>query len=239
MSIENIVRRFLASEVFQHAGDLWRYMFDHASQAGWKKGKALLGSTNYQAYIKRFGGFWIQLEWSESVWSQDAWLFPTTKPKSVAWDKWMELSKEYRVILSIKGLSLAEIDRHALELAKRLKELAGPRQKRDTSTFRYKDLTGDEALKAWKAKAESVLQEIIDGGAPHGQDYTTASLAGNLIDNYGVELEGMGVRRETMGRLVRAILEAMAKRGKIEKDTNFREPRWLGLNFRSAPRRLY
>ncbi len=245
-SAQRVAHRFIeADEPFKTLFDLERFFWDNRSH-GWKKEKAQSGQ---ESHIKRFNGIWYRLSWDTSVWASQAYLYPTTtlkiSPTDEAWKAARDKVSEH---FPIKGLTIADIERKAMGLAKAYKELAGPRQKRDTSGIEYRSrhilddenlpllLTGDEALKAWRGDVEESLQGVIDEGAPHGQDYSTADLVDNLLNNYGLTLRGGRVTRRDEGRLIRAILESMAKRKKIEKDTNAREPRWLGLNYKSKPR---
>jgi len=137
------------------------------------------------------------------------------------------------VWFDVKGHRIEDIERKIEELVREYKKYVTVKRT-DPNKLHYRGLEGKEALAAWKREVEAKLQDIIDNGASRGQDYTTQDLTGNLLENYRLELGG--VDRPFMARAIRATLEAMAKAGKIEKDTNERNPRWFGKNWVSKSR---
>ena len=229
---------------FESLFDLGMYL--EYERGDWRKGKSF--DKKNPAFIKRFGGVWMRLGWYDSPFSFQVFLRPTTSPKNIdysdkeTWDAWL---KATGYDFDLRKTTLSVMERKATELAKVHKTFA-KRQPKDTSGWHYnprgphtaEELTGKEAYKAWLRDVQDVLQEEVDNGARQGFDFTTQSLVGNILDNYGIELVGMG--RSEMARSISRLLNAMARAGKIEKDTNNpREPRWVGLNWVSKPKRRW
>lgn len=234
-----VAERFLQAEDKKFDGlyDLQSYLsYERRDWNDKSKGKKDL------AFIKRFGGVWMRLSWYDSFYNHQVYLRPNKPPRSVnILDD--EAYKAWRAATSftfddIRKVSMSQIERKAAELAK-VNQGMRKRRPKDTSRWRYKPrksgwdaewLSGKEAYKAWLVDVEEVLQDEIDSSARHGQDWTTQSLVGNILENYVIELEGMS-RRE-MSKAISRLLNSMAKRKKIEKDTNEpRNPKWLGLNW--------
>jgi hypothetical protein len=193
-------------------------------------------SGHFNTYAKRFSGVWYQILVSKDSMSPRVYLSPSTMPPGLDIldrEKWDQAREATSAWFDVKGHRIEDIERKIEELVKEYKKLS-TRKQTDPNKLRYDDKEGKEALAAWKRDVESRLQTIIDNGASRGNDYTTQDLTGNLLENYRLLLDG--VDRPFMARAIRAILEAMAKAGKIEKDTNERNPRWFGKNWVSKSR---
>jgi len=223
-----------ASKKFDSMYDLQLFM---ESLPGWKRVKSLMGSK-YVAFTKKFGVVNIELGWEDSVWNRDAYIY-APMPRSVGFDgPEYEALKEklYQRIHDIPGKSWPHIEKTLLDVAKAWKG-SSKRQKKDRSSIRYKPgygqdyLQGDEAYKRWLSDVRDFLQREIDKSAQHGTDWTTRDLADWVMQHS--PFDGLiGVSRRDMGKAISRLLNAMAKAGKIEKDTNNpRVPRWLGLNW--------
>jgi hypothetical protein len=139
--------------------------------------------------------------------------------------------------LDYQTSSLADIERATVEVAAKYKEFAGPRKKKDPEEFEWRGKTGPEAVKSWQEKIESVIIDILGvtktvfdySGKPRETHpaWDTESIVSNLLDNYSLEPSGMMLKnRRDVSRVIRAILERMAKQKKIRKETGGSKIEW-------------
>jgi len=223
-SAQRVARRFLAAEErFDRPYQLGYYLRDHP-ELGWKKPKKQ--ESRQDAYIKRIAGVWFTLSWY--LGSDHINLGPSSMPKSIDYRNQAEWDAAYdRLFLTIpfRGQTLATLERKALELAKVYKELSGPPKKQDASGFRYwpkgttqyvdDPLTGQAALKAWRKDAEDYILHDLTEAARYGRAFKTTHLALAVSTELGLEENLVEADRRFIGRAVRAILDKMAKQGKI------------------------
>jgi len=222
---------------FKSLYDLDRYLSygGPGQREGWRhKGK---DKYSGDVYTKRFGALWFEINVDTSGYSHSFVVKPSVMPKAPvdmlkqreeydAWrkDAWDKLYTR----LDAKGLTMAKIEEKIAELTQVYKSLSAPRRKVDTSNWEYERdpnheadewsrqrVKGPEAVAHWKKEVERILQDEIDGAGKHGHDWDTAGLVGNVINNYSREL--VGPSRDYQSRMIRALLEAMAKAGKIDK----------------------
>ena len=222
---------------FTEPFDIRNYMGGPGPKEGWKPAGKEHGFFDY---VKRFGGIWYKLMVPESYTSQQVYLVPSKYPMGGEHgtpgvpsyedkEAWKAFYATISAKMDIKGLTVAAIENKIEELVTAYKETVG-RRKRDTSRWGYRSretgerYTGDEALRQWRKEVETRLQEEIDALGKQGTAWTTEVHVSNLLENYSYDLEGAS--RAEISRMVRAILETMAKQGKIEKDLNDRLPKW-------------
>lgn len=206
------------------------------SLPGWKRVKGL--GSDYITFGKRVGNVVVEVGWNDSHWNKDLFVVAPL-PRNIGYGTpEYEAAKEqlFLRLSGVPGKSWREIETLVIDVAKTWKGLA-KRQKKDRSRIRYQlgyggeYLEGDEAYKRWLVDVEAELQDAIDSSAKRGIDWTTRDLAEDILDQG--RLGGIiGVSRRDMGKAISRLLNLMAKRKKIEKDTNDpRVPRWLGLNW--------
>lgn len=216
---------------FNSLFDLQMYLYD---QGDWRKAKGY--NRKSPAFIKRFGGTWMQLSWYDSSFSFQVFLHPTIAPKNinykdaVTWKAWREATSHE---FDLRQTTLSAMERRAAELAKVHKTFA-KRQPKDTSGWRYKpradrytydkeSLTGKEAYRAWLKDAQWYILEQINESHKYGFDATSRLLILGVTTEY--ELEGMSYRE--MGRAISRLLNAMAKKGLIVKGGERHNPSWF------------
>lgn len=199
-------------------------------QSGWVLDRQhSMASHDNDVYKKRVNGVWVIAIVYTSLWSGQATLAPSSTPKGISSEAFDQYLKEGLVRLDYQTSS-TEIERAAKGVAAKYKEFSGPRKKKDPEKFEWDGKTGAEAIKAWQAKIEQTLLDIL-GVTKTVYDYSgkprvthpssdTESLVHNLLDNYSLEPGGsMLPNRRDVSRAIRAILERMAKQRKILKET--------------------
>lgn len=209
---------------FKSLDDFWMFMLD---QRDWKS----KDESDSHVFVKRVQGVWVELRFSKSFWSSTVRIGPTTLPDPGVpvshpdWRKLLsDLNQQLRSELEIKTVSFADVEREVERMASKTRELS-TRKQRDYDRIWWRGARGKDAYKAWLKEVEGRLQEILDESA--GQDWDTAGLVGNIIDNYMLDLGGMA--RKDQSRAIRTMLDSMARRGKIEKTEGARgEPKWIG-----------
>lgn len=227
-----VAERF-ASKQFTSMFDLQLFM---EGLPGWRRAKGL-GDSDI-AFAKRVGPVNIEVGWDDSPWNRDLYVFaPMPKNISYGTPEYKDAAEKLRArVRDVPGKSWRDIEAKILEVATAYKGLA-KHQKKDRSTIRYKPgyghewLEGDEAYKRWLKDVQAFLQREIDESAKRGMDWTTRDLVDWVMQHSPID-GIIGVSRRDIGTTVSRLLNAMAKAGKIEKDTNDpRAPRWLGLNW--------
>jgi hypothetical protein len=220
-SAQQVARRFLAAEErFERPYELGYYLRDHP-ELGWRKPKK--SKSRVDTYIKQFGGVWMELSWY--LGSDYLGIGPVKVPRGIKPEDWDAAFERLNVTEPMRTLTLSKIERKALELSKVYKELSGPRKKRDTSGFRYwphgtrkyegDPLEGQAALKAWRKDAEEYILYELTEAAKRGQGYKTRVLADQVSFERELEEGYVAADRRFVGRAVRAILDKMARHGKI------------------------
>ncbi len=232
-----VVNRF-ANKKFDSMYDLQLYM---ESLPGWKRVKGL--GSDYITFGKRIGNVVVEVGWNDNVWNKDLFVM-ARMPRNIEYgspEHEAAKDKLFQRINNVPGKTWRVIEALVLDVAKAWKSMA-KRRKKDPSGIRYQPgygqdtLQGKEAYQRWLADVEEWLQESIDKSAQHGADWTTRDLVDHLMQVHTLS-NIMGVSRRDIGKAVSRLLNLMAKRNKIEKDTNEpRNPKWLGLNWVPKPR---
>ena len=228
-----VAERF-ASKKFDSMFDLQLFM---ESLPGWKRVKGL--GERYITFAKRIGNVSVEVGWDDSHWNKDLFVMaPISRNVAYGSPEYEDAKdKLFLRLRDVPGKSWHEIEVLVVEVAATWKGLF-KRQKKDRSKIRYQPdgyggdvLQGDEAFKRWLKDVEAELQDGIDRSAKRGMDWTTQQLVEDILDHG--RLGGLiGVSRRDMGNAISRLLNAMARAGKIEKDTNNpRVPKWLGLDY--------
>jgi len=210
-------------ERFERLFDLEQHLWDH--RTGWRRSKKK-STTFDEEWVKRIGGVWIAIKWGRDFGSTIL-IQPSKMPfRNLDRKKWDEaydlLTKEYR----ITGKTLADIERAAQDLVKDYKRMA-PRKRKDYTESSWRGYRGEEAIRKWKETVEETLLDILGPHTTYRKEsiWTTKELIHNLLDNYGIDYP-IGLERRDVGVQVKAILERLARRGKIDKLTGGRYPDW-------------
>ena len=179
--------------------------------------EAWLGKNGWRGkkdqYKKRFGGEWVTaLVGSASI------IFHAAFPKGMSMDEFQAWRDEVGEQLTFKGKYGTDIEAAAARVA------ALAKAKRPAPRRKVLDEDTKAQIAAFSRRVEDVVQEEL------GQGETTKEIVSLLFGNGGWELHNMlpyTVSRRDAGKLVRKVLDSMAKRGLLEKDTGDRVPRWF------------
>ena len=209
---------------FESIHDLDMHLGDPSN--GWIRDD---GYSGLIAYKKNFSGVWYAIMYGMDTFPLDeVRLWPTRTPPGATFE---EVKTRLSRSIAVQGSTIDGIEDIIRDLVEVHKETTGPRKRADRSGLSYGprgarvESKGEEALNAWKADVRNVFRENMDGNPRFG--WTTSLLMHDLLENRGGYVLH-GATRAFMSRTARSILEDMAKRGEIEKDTNERAPKWFG-----------
>jgi hypothetical protein len=207
---------------------------EHLKNSGWKlkKKREKFQRKDEEIYQKRYGGIWMTASVDTNPWGS-SFLLKAPLPKRTPWEDFEESSKKLSRWISYNDLS--SLDRHVKELLAIHKEMGGTkRRRREYESFRWKGQSGKEGYRAWLAWVQETLVEALKRSYEKWErerQYFPALLPGLptreltiiILDDY--EGEPLGYSRKESQKTIRRVLDSLAKRGKILKDTN--NPRML------------
>jgi predicted secreted protein len=183
------------------------------SDIWWKK----VGPSNVGLQIREYSG---------EVWTFLYW------PKGMAMEDKEAFREATTVKVSIRGSFGKDLEDAAIEAAQGAKKFR---------TRTKKVRTEDEAAMI-KEFLERVEKNVLEMDRHLAGGKTTRWIADFLFGNGGPELLELlpyNVNRREAGKMVRRVLEKMAKAGKIEKDTGGGQPEWFkASSLRVADRKL-
>jgi len=201
-------------------------------------------SKDQEIYTKRYGPIWIEAVVDTWIWGKSFTLHAPV-PRSLATRStlkileggkdpaWEEAWKALSVRLEYDKTTPQLIDRTARELVQTYKSLAAPRKRKTYENFEWGGKIGPDAFKAWVKEVEEVIltelkrtkensERVKETRSPWSDRpppppyEQTHSLVMNILDNYMME-PSRSLSRSGAQKKIRAILEALAKKGKITK----------------------
>jgi len=191
---------------------------------------------------KRIQGVWVWI--MDSRWDLKRMLLVSSRtPKGISAlddEKWKEYREAtQREIRDVTKVTVTDIERLAGEVAVAVKSFTPKRKRTTYEDFEWGNQEGPEAYKAWlirvkeilvaelKSSAEYHKRQVERGYSLSSQGSTsTSSLSQNVLNNYGM-MPAWGMSRKEAQLKIRAILEKLAKEGKVEKITGYgRELYW-------------
>jgi len=177
-------------------------------------------------FIKRYGSIWIEADVLPSHFGGMLFLWAPLPRGLRAGTPEYEAAKEKTLAkIDYRQVTAQSVDRAVQGLIQAFKEHTGPRKPKSTyEDFRWQGREGKEAYKVWVRDIEGGIltalkrrQEFAErqrhAPKPVLPFYKTRDFVEIVLPNYRPETLD---RREAAKR-IRAILEAMAKQGKIEK----------------------
>jgi hypothetical protein len=93
-----------------------------------------------------------------------------------------------------------------------------------TREFEY--LRGKAALDAFRARVEEIILDVYARPTRKPYGSTTKEIVADITENYEANKYLYGISRAQVGQIVASVLNNLARRGLIEKDTNARVPLW-------------
>ena len=211
---------------------------------GWrinKKWQAVLGGKDTDIYTKKFGGFVVMTVLDTSPWSRSLMLSSLSGGPRYGEPGYEEFSKVNRVRVEYDKVTPQRLDQEAKALVVQVKTFTKPRKRKTLDEFEWRREKGKDAYAKWLVRVEDIILEDLrttkqradsyrrDLGA-RGGDYTdptvsTASIVSNVLNNHGEE--PFGVSRRWAQKRIRGVLDVLARKGRILKDTNDpKELRW-------------
>jgi hypothetical protein len=226
----------LTTTPFKHYFEFNRLMGDRGRALGWARRDT---KADKREYVKRFGDVWYRMMWDDHHWTTSVHLVPTTFLRLTGdFDTYYPLVTAH---MTIVGATFQDFEEKVAELARAYKRLAKPPKARDLSSIYYErdgsEYTGKEAVEHWKNDVVTTVMTELDGfekeRARHPyynrpEPTTTTSIINNVLDNYGIKLEGVSDKR--LREEVRLVLESLARHDKLTKSDGRnwkdRQTRW-------------
>ena len=197
---------------------------------GWRKKKDKIWGPRF---VKRYGSIWVAISTENSLYSDSITIQPVSVPRGISHgEDWKAFYEATRVHLDIKGKYGKDLDAAIQQVADKIKSLKPARRKKDLSGIEWRGTEGKAALDAWKQAVvklitDDILEPLTGGYRPRNISMTTQSIVGNILNNYNYD--DINISRKYSARLIRAILDKLAKQGRIQKWTGGRSPEWAPL----------
>lgn len=212
--------------------DIYFKLGDALRRAGWRQDFSAETKKRWPEYsvlYKRFGVVNVECRLDTTLWMHLLTL-AVPMPKGVPLDVFDEAIRKTTTQFSdFRTMTVNDIEREAKLLVEQRKSVAPPRKSFDATHLSFYDddkgeyVTGDEALDAWKREAERNIRDMFSSERETWEP--TRYYVGNLFDNYG-HAPKWPMTREQGARIVRQILERLAKEGFIEKSSGGTEIEW-------------
>jgi len=208
-------------------------------KAGWKRKKERRRSReepgSARHLIKRIGGVWVEIP-IFSGHGSDLLFIGAGLPKGLPFEQWDAFHKDTTIEFRYRGKFIGDIEKAAQQVAAKVKQWKPKRAQIDPEKvswhYRGQVHSGKAAVERWKTEAERIIMDdILRPGSAKRDLYgrfkpeSTQSVVNNILYNYGLE-DLFGVGRKQMAKMIRVILDRLAKQGKIEKYTGGRSPEW-------------
>lgn len=194
---------------------------------GWKEVKH---KSWGEAWKKVFAGTAI-LILDPGTFATELRMVPMTLPP-MSGEEWEQAKAELVIMVPVKGRHASELEKAAQELAARAKKWR-PKKAHDPSGVRWGGQEGKAALDLWKVDAEEAVVRWLGALRRHGrsQGHTTKALVDLVLSeerphSTDTLADAEGITRRQMGRMIVAILERLAKAGKVEKETGGKVVLW-------------
>lgn len=195
---------------------------------GWKK-----DSLKYHkdAMSKTFGSVAIAVELPDYH-RTTLFMFPKSFPRGV------ETIEPFMLHIQYKGKFGKDLDEEARKLAAAVKEARPAKRKTDTSKIRWGGKEGRAALALLKKDAEAAVLDFLRPPTYMKPQPITSQRLFHLILDYDADIRHVhsneyggleraeGLSRRQLSKILSAVLNKLAKEGKIEKDTSERTVKW-------------
>jgi len=197
-----------------------------------------------EGWIKAINGVWVRIDKPDGFFDKDVYVHGSKIPRRLERDRVQEFLEATSRRIEFRNRMYEDFLADVGRVAAVIKSWQPKRTRETFEDFEWNDHTGPEGYKAWVAETEAFILRELErqlqeakgyydrvredpwmrgrGGPNYGQP--TSWLTGNWLDNHAALPDSM--RRPEAARRVRAILESLAKAGKIEKSRDGREIMW-------------